>query len=427
MDENFLYFVWQYRYMNFSGLQTECGQQLKIKQFGVRNDFAGPDFLDALICLDGLDWFGKIEMHVKASDWYLHKHHHDKNYDNVVLHVVFENDRKVYRTDGTEIPSLELKKHIDTTLIERYQSTFNQLLSIPCANGISSVNRIKKLQVLDASLYERVVDKANDVLSSLRIKKGDWYQVLFELLSKNFGVRSNQEGMMLLAEKVDYQNLAKKANDQTMVEALLFGQAGLLQQVHDNDYTRKLKDAYGHFQNLFQLPRAVDVSYWNFAGVRPVNYPTLKIAQLAAVVIKIERLYGYLSNAQFDNIKELFKSIDVHPFWQTHYHFQKETKNHQTHLGDNFFENIVINTIVPFIAARGKYYDDEQMIQKAIEMLSKLKAERNRITKKWFNMDEVLAHAGDSQAFIHLYKNKCSKKKCLDCSIGIDILKQQIN
>ena len=424
MNESFLHFVWQFQYFDKQDLQTQETEPLSIFNVGFLNTNAGSDFSQAKIQIDKIEWVGNVEIHIKSSDWLLHKHDQNKSYDNVILHVVWQNDRKIKRTDGTFIPTLELKNRISKDLLKRYAQLVNSSDSIPCGKVFDKVDSILKTSMLDKAILQRLETKSGEILKMVGYNKGNWEETTYQWLAKSFGFKINSEPFLQLAKSLPYKIIQKHSSSISQIEALLFGQAGMLPAKTKDEYVTALFAEYQFLSQKYSLREtALHFSQWKFLRLRPANFPTLRIAQFARLMFTNPTLFSKIKEAK--SSIELIRLIDATPsaYWQTHYHFAKKSKSKIAPLGTSSKENLLINSMAPLLAAYGKYSDDYTYIDKATEMLQYLPAEKNKITRCWEELGLTVKSSFDSQALIEQYNNMCQKRFCLNCVVGTSILK----
>jgi hypothetical protein len=422
--EDFLHYVWQFKSFDFNDLQTSDGENLKIIHHGFLNKNSGPDFSNAKLQIENTLWAGNVEIHLKSSDWLKHKHQNDLAYENVILHVVYENDAKITRVDGSVLPVLELKNRIPEALIERYQTLFLNLNDFPCAAQIHNVDQLIIDSFLSRVLIERFEQKTVAVLDTLKELNGNWDETFYRFISKNFGFKTNGLPFELFAKAIPQNLYAKHKNNPTQIEALVFGGAGFLNDKFEEEYPLKLKTEFKFLQKKYNI-LPVEASVWKFMRMRPQNFPTLRLAQFAALVIKQNHLFSkVIEIKELAALSDLFKDLPVNPFWETHYHFKKSAIQVSTQIGKKSIENILLNTVALFLFAYGKYTDTQHYISRAINLLESLPAESNAITDRFTSSGVKMENAFVSQGLLQLKKHYCETKKCLSCGIGIKILKQ---
>ncbi len=419
MDEQFLHHVWKFQKLQ-GRLKTTCGQEIIVINQGNHNHNSGPDFEEARIKIGDIEWVGQIEIHVDSSNWQAHKHHLDKAYENVILHVVWKHDKEVL-LNGSPIPTLEINDLINQDEYMNYQAFINQKKDILCQEQLTNVSSLNFTNLLDRMMVERLEQKAEEILDLVNSKKADWEEITYLSLAKNFGFSVNKEPFLTMAAYLPHKVISKNTSNAKSIEALIFGQAGFLEGEIDN-YHQVLKKEYEFLKSKFQLQSKLTKSMWKFGRMRPSNIPTVRLAQFASLLYKNDRLFSKL--IEIDDPKEVPKQFefDVSEYWNTHYDFGKVRKKKGGKMGSSSIDNLIINTIAPLLAAYSIYMDDRSYMEKGIRILEVLRPENNNITKKWTAVDRAPKSAFDSQSLIGLYKNYCSKKKCLDCSIGVEIL-----
>ncbi|RYG05364.1 MAG: DUF2851 family protein, partial [Chitinophagaceae bacterium] len=420
--EEFLHFIWQFRLYDSKRLVTQTGGLIEVIRSGTLNKNAGPDFLHAKLIIDKTIWIGNIEVHIHSSDWLLHQHQHDEAYDNVILHVVYVNDEPIYRTDGTSIPVLVLKDCYPDKFLLRYEQLVQSANHFPCEQQIHSVNDFFVNSFLTSVGIERLLQKSEEVYDKLTELKGNWDETFYHFMAKNFGLKLNAVPMEMLARSLPQQILAKHKDSLFQIEALVFGQAGFLTQQFKDDYPRQLKREYQFLKHKYNL-KPLSVSLWKFMRMRPQNFPTLRLAQFAALIVNSNHLFSKIVMIKEHNaFAELFNALPVNAYWQKHYHFAKVAEHVGVQLGKGTIQNMLINTIALFLFAYGKYIDQQVLMERAVELLEHLPAEQNAILKQYTNVGVRIDTAFHSQALLQLKKVYCNEKKCLNCGIGIKIL-----
>jgi hypothetical protein len=423
MNESFLHYLWQFQYFDRSDLRSSEGEPITVLKIGYLNSNAGPDFADAKIKIDGIDWAGTVEIHIKSSDWQAHHHEMDAAYENVVLHVVWENDKPVFRKDKTQIPTLELKNRVDPSLLKEYKKLINSPSPIACERSFAQVEDAIKLSMLDRALMQRLEHKASIVDEILKLNQGDWEETCYQLLAKNFGFKVNADPFYQLAKSLPHK-IIQKQNSLLQVEALLFGQAGMLETKTKDEYITNIFQEYKLLAQKYSLHNArLTPSQWRFLRLRPPNFPTVRIAQFASLLYSSKNIFSQLIGAHsFPSVLK-FLSVEQSVYWNTHYRFGKKAKGAVSTMGASSVQNIIINTVAPLLVAYGKYKDEQMFIDRAVEFLQQLPAEENKITRIWSALGLKVKTAFDSQSLIELYNNFCQKRQCLNCSVGISILK----
>jgi len=423
-NEDFLHYVWKFRSFDFNGLQTASGEKLKIISPGFWNKDAGPDFNHAKIQIGENIWVGNVEIHLRSSDWIKHHHHDDQAYENVILHVVYEHDININRIDGKVIPVLELKNRIPQTLINQYEKLFLTLNDFPCAPQIKNVDQLIVDSFLSRTLVERFEQKSNAVFETLKELKGNWDETFYRFMAKNFGFKVNALPFELFAKEIPQQIYGKHKDNSLQIEALVFGSAGFLNNQFKEDYPAKLKQEFQFLQKKYKI-KPIQVSIWKFMRMRPQNFPTIRLAQFAALIVKANHLFSkILELKEVSSLRNLFGNLPVNMYWKTHYHFNKEAKEVGLQIGKTSVDNILLNTVALFLFAYGKHTGAQHYISRAIKLLESLPAEQNAIVNKFTDAGVKTENAFASQGILQLKKQYCDEKRCLSCGIGIKILKQ---
>ncbi len=423
MKEDFLHYLWRMKRFDMNALTTTEGESIMILESGEHNHNAGPDFLNAKLQIGNTVWAGNVEIHVLASEWIAHKHQNDLAYNNVILHVVLEEDKVIHRNTGGRIPCLELKKRIPPKLISKYEKLIHNEFWIPCQHHIHKVKEITKNIWLDRLLVERLERKTNAIVQSLSNNNNNWEESFYLFLARSFGVKHNADAFEQLARILPFQILLKHKSSLLQIEALLFGQAGLLEQAFNDDYPNKLKKEYLFLKEKFNL-QPMNPAGWKFMRMRPANFPSIRIAQFAVLIFQSHHLFSKALAAQ--NVKEFENMLDLKlsNYWLTHYTFDKESTKRKKSLGKQTIHLFIINTIAPFLFIYGKMKDEQQYKDKALRLLESMDAEKNSIIKKWIGLGFEVSTAYETQALIQLKGNYCDKKKCTQCAIGNSILKE---
>jgi hypothetical protein len=424
MREDLLHYLWKHRSFDQVGLKTTCGKPIQILKTGYHNHNAGPDFLEAQIQIDVVSWNGSVELHVNSSDWYQHKHDSNSNYDNVILHVVWEEDRQVYHADGQLIPCLEIKDLIDPALLYKYKELTYQISDIPCQFSIQSVPSIIQKGMLEKVAVERLKVKAEEVLKTFNSLNQDWEETSYRLTMSAFGTKVNKVPMLRLAELMPFRLLKKYLNEPDTCAALLFGQAGLLLR-SKHAYVTGLNERFQYLKHKHALSTSLERPQWKFSRMRPANFPSIRIAQLSAFITQNPTLYGYLTELSvFSEIERLFKVI-THPYWENHYDFNKvRSRKSEPIIGKQMVDHLIINVFSPLLMAVSIHFDQSTYMDRALEMLEKTSSESNTITRKLRKVGIETDNALTSQGALALYYNYCLKKNCLQCNIGGTILRQ---
>jgi len=417
MTERLLQFIWQFQYFNKGELTTLQGESLQILVPGQFNTNQGPDFLEAKIRIGNTTWAGNIELHFKASDWEKHNHHKDDNYSNVILHVVWEYDL----SQQNAIPVFELKERVSKILLERYDELMKTLSFIPCESRVHLVRDITWRSWKERLLAERLQRRSKTVERYLQQSTYHWEEAFWWLIARNFGMKVNAEAFEEMARSIPLAILAKHKNQIHQLECLLLGQLNLLNRNFKEGYPRMLKKEYEFYKKKYELRPTTRVPF--FLRMRPGNFPTVRLAQLAMLVFGSAHLFSKIKDAS--SILDVRKWFDVtaNDYWHYHYRFDERSSFKKKRLGASMTDNIIINTVAPMVFAYGLYHNDEKYKQKAIRWLEETVAENNSITKGFIQLNIENKNAFDSQALIELRNEYCDQKRCLDCSVGNAILK----
>lgn len=419
-SERLLHFIWQFQYFNRSELATTAGEPVQVHSAGQYNTNQGPDFQNAKIRIQKTTWAGHVELHVKTSDWKKHKHQGDKNYDNVILHVVWEHDTEPGELSNN-LPVLELKGRVSKILLQRYEELMNHSSFIPCEKMLGTVKAITWRSWKDRLLAERLQRKAATAEQYLQENNYHWEETFWWLLARNFGAKVNAAAFEEIARSLPVNILAKHKTQLQQLEALLFGQAGLLKEKRNDDYYNLLQREYLFLQQKYKLQPIHQPVH--FLRMRPGNFPTVRLAQLAALIQNSAHLFSKIKETvKAKDVKALF-DVTANDYWHYHYRFGEATAFKKKNLGGDMMDNILINTIAPVLFAYGSYHHEEKYKDKALQWLEKTAAESNSITKGFEQLGIENKNAFDSQALIELKNEYCSKKRCLECGVGNGLLK----
>lgn len=424
VTEAFLHYIWQFQYYERTSLATTEGEEVNVFTPGQRNPHSGPDFFNARLRLGGMTWVGSVEIHIFSSGWMDHKHFIDPAYDNVVLHVVWKNDAEIRRMDGSVIPTLELGGRIADALVLQYARLMRNPEPVPCAALLPKVKDIVKFSMLDRALTDRLEIKSASILKRLSRNNNDWEETVYQTILKNFGFMVNGDPFLQLAQALPFRILMRHADKALQIEALLFGQAGFLQdEVPGDVYYGTLRREYRMLAAKYQLQdKRINRAQWRFLRLRPANFPTLRIAQSAALLHQRKNFFSHLLDCRSAQAMRDFFHVVQSSYWLSHYHFFKEQSGEVSHLGDASIDNIIINSAVPILVAFGKSRGDDQHLERAVVILQALPPESNMITRQWKTVGIAVKNAFDSQAVVHLNNGYCMRRRCLDCKIGASIV-----
>lgn len=421
MVEDFLYYVWQYKIYSFP-LYTVDGKELSIIKAGYRNMNSGPDFAEAIIQIGDTQWAGSIEMHVKSSDWIKHGHTNNAAYDSVILHVVYEHDMEIETSGGNMLDVLELKGKIIEGQYARYKNLISSANWISCSSQISQVNDITIYSWLDRLLVERLESKTEYIENLLVEYSNNWEQVFYIALARNFGFNTNSAPFEQLAKSTPIEVLARYKDNIFQIEALLYGQADLLNSKLKDSYVQELWEEYQFLKKKHKLNSLFSYQ-WKFMRMRPVNFPTIRIAQFAQLIHQSSHLFSiFLQTEKLSDLQKFF-DLNVSEYWKEHYVFGKKTKFMEKAFGKSSFDLLLINTLVPFLFVYANHSTSEVLKSRALMFLQHTKAENNSIVKR-FSQEGIQAHhAAHSQALIELKNSYCTNLRCLNCAIGLQIIK----
>lgn len=422
MNEDFLYYLWQYQLFFKSAIKTTNQQEISILKTGIHNKNSGPDFLNAQIKIDAETWFGNVEMHVKSSDWYVHNHEVDSNYDAVILHVVWEHDVTVFTKENQVLPTLELKNFVDKELIFRYNNfIYDSKRWIPCENQLETVETFLITNWLERLYFERLENKSLVIKDILQQTNFDFEAVLFVLLVKNFGLKVNGDAFLKLVTSMDFSVVKKIRFDEQQLAALFFGQAGFLEDDFQEQYHISLKKDYDYLRHKYHL-EPIHKNHFHFFRMRPPNFPTIRIAQLVSLYHQHQNLFSKVMELEKKEDFYLLFSVNVQEFWKTHFTFETESKKSSKKITKSFVDLLLINTIIPlkFVYLQEKSGFDEEAI---LKLISQITPEKNSIIEAFSKLKVSPKNALESQALLTLKNDYCTKKRCLHCAIGNRLLR----
>jgi hypothetical protein len=421
MNEDFLHYLWQF-HLSGKELTGTRGESIKVWHPGNKNTDSGPDFFNGKVKIGQTLWAGNIEIHVKASDWYSHGHQLDKLYSSIILHVVYENDRPVFRQNGEPIPTLELRGQYDEHLYETYQGFLQSKHWIPCEQNITRAGHFQIQNWLYRLALERLEQKSGEIVSSLRQNKNDFREVFYRKLLQNYGFKTNGQAFSQLALALPYAVLARHRDSLLQIEALLFGQAGMLEKPFTDAYPRHLQDEYRFLAQKYHLT-PLQPEIWRFMRMYPSNFPTIRLAQFARLFyMSVSLLQKILEADRFTDIISLLQT-EASEYWNQHYQFEKPSPMRKKRMGKASIHILLINTIIPFTFVYGQHTNRQELCDKALEWLALLPAEKNTITRHFSLLGVTPKNAMQSQALLQLKKFYCDKKQCLHCNIGHQLLK----
>ena len=422
MTEQLLQFIWQFQYFNNLDIFTTEGQKITINSPGQLNRNQGADFDQARITIGDTNWAGKVELHIYASDWLKHKHDTDPNFARIILHVVWKFDKPITDALGHAIPTLELCPLVSKIMLQQYNQWMTTDKQIPCGEGIASVSPLVWQNWLQRLLVERLTKKHDTILQQLAQTNNHWEEVCWRLICKYFGGNVNSTSFAQLAESLPMSILAKHKNQIHQLEALLLGQAGLLHKNLVEQYPQMLYKEYQFLQKKYSL-RVINLPP-SFLRMRPVNFPTIRLAQLAMLIHQNTHLFAEIKNAnQPKDFAEKFM-VTANDYWHYHFSFDELTAHQPKQLGHQMFDTILINAIVPVLFSYGIHIGNDALKEKALAWLEQTKPEKNSKINPIIKLGVAPLNAFESQAMLQLKTNWCDAKACLQCAVGNAILKK---
>jgi hypothetical protein len=428
IPEEFIVYVWRNKLFNHENLKTTDGQPLRILHAGILNNNQGPDFIQAKVQIGEVILVGNIEIHVKSSDWDKHQHGKDNAYQNIILHVVYNDDKTLINNTGQSFPTLELNGKIFPSLLKKYHQLNRNTQTIKCSNLIKNFDTKELLKIeswKERMVVERMIKKSELIIDELKTLNNDWAQLLFSFFGKYMGGKLNGDAFYLLCKSTPLNVLHKHRNRLLSVEAILFGQAGMLEEDFEDTYYQSLKQEYTYFKKAYNL-KSLKLEMWKFFRLRPVSFPTIRIAQLAEL---IHRYFSFsLSDLEVESWEKTLQSVSASGYWDNHYVFGKKTKQSKPkHMGKQLIEGLQINAMIPFKMAYSKSQGNMAQFQESIELLHKMGKENNDIIRFWERVGFESKDAYDSQAYNEWTTNYCMKSRCIDCAIGNMLLKTSYN
>ena len=417
MKESILHYIWQFRLFPVQDLKTTDGQTVEIIDPGKPNTDAGPDFFNAKIKIDNTLWAGNIEIHSLSSDWVRHHHTTDKAYDNVILHVVNKADANVFRTNGDSVAQLELA--VPDHIRINYDELLREKKWIPCADKIHQVPLFLVNDWKNSLLVERLEQKTEMIETLLSQSNNHWEEAFYVSMARSFGFGTNSEAFERLARSLPMSILAKHKDNIFQLEAMLFGQAGLLENTVNDEYQLNLQKEYRFLQSKYQL-KPIESSEWKLLRLRPDNFPHVRLSQFAALIHRSTKLFSKIIESDNLQVMRGLSICEVSDYWKKHFLFGKESSVSGKRLGSKSIDILLINTVVPFLFAYFKKKNSDNDI--ALKLLELIPAEKNVIIRKWMELGIGAFSAFDSQALLQLKKKYCDEKKCLRCRIGHKVL-----
>ncbi len=422
MREDFVQSVWKYQLFDRKNLYSKDGSRIEIIHQGFLQHHSGPDFSAAKIKIDDTLWVGNVEIHLQSRDWNVHKHFLDDAYNNVILHVVFKDDTTLCKTEnGRVIPCIEIGPRISEQVLSKYEHLVQDLSILPCADVWPRLKEYEINEYLIQLALQRIEEKLLPIKHRLGHTKSHWEQVCFEFLCRHMGFHVNAEPMERLARSIPVEIIHKNADKPLLIDALLFGQAGMLERSFIDDYPNELKSNYRFLKKKYNL-NTIDQANWKFAKLRPLNFPSIRIAQLSSIMYHRTHLFqDCLNSSGMNHLKEFLKT-NVNAYWENHYVFDKESSPCNKNLGAESIEKILLNTLLLLWICYGQNNNEIDYINKAIDLMEEIKAEKNMYTHVYECTGFKASNAMQTQGLRFLWENYCDEKKCLNCNIGIKSL-----
>jgi hypothetical protein len=417
VTERLLQYIWQFQYFNKTALVTVEGETLLVIHPGLHNTNQGPDFIDAKIKMDNTIWAGSIELHINSSEWKNHKHDDDANYKNVVLHVVWQHDADLHLPFSTLI----LEDKVPKFLLVKYDELMKAASFIPCEKNIELAGTLTWSSWKERLLVERMQQRSAMIFGLHKKNNNHWEETFWWMLAKNFGVKVNSTAFEKIAQSIPVAVLAKHKNQIQQLEALLLGQAGLLENDFSEQYPQLLQKEYQFLQKKYQLQKVKAPLF--FLRMRPANFPSLRLAQLAMLIHSSVHLFAAVKETTTLTTIKALLNVTANDYWHYHYMLDEPGTFKKKNTGAQMIDNILINTIVPILFAYGLYHKDNSYKERAMQWLLEIDPEKNALTKGFELLHIENKNAFDSQALLQLKNDYCNKKRCLDCAIGNKLLK----
>lgn len=422
MTEDILHYIWKFQYYNEKQLLTTNGDSILVINPGIHNQNQGPDFTEAKIKINDTLWAGNIELHVNSSHWNLHNHSADSNYNNIILHVVWNHDIEIKDAGENNLPTLELQSRVSKLLIEKYIQLMETPQFIACEKLTHNLSELSLTSWKQRLVAERLLAKSKYVFETLNQTRFHWEEAFWLLIAANFGLKVNSEMFKKIAESLPLNILAKHKNSIIQIEAMLFGQAVLLEGDFADKYPAMLQKEFVFYRKKYQL-KPVDGELF-FLRMRPANFPTIRLAQLAMLIHNSQHLFSKIKETELVSEVKKMLSVEANDYWHYHYRFGEEAEYKVKRLGKQMTDNIIINTVVPILFSYGLHHEDEVYKEKAIRWLEEISPEKNSITQSFERLNYANNSAFDSQALIQLKNEYCEKKFCLQCAIGNSLFKK---
>ncbi|WP_310594775.1 DUF2851 family protein [Flavobacterium sp.] len=423
MKEDFLHHLWKFKNFNTRTLKSTTGELITIIHVGQYLEQAGPDFFNAQIIIGNQKWAGNVEIHLKSSDWYAHHHEKDSAYENIILHVVWEHDVEIYRRDNSVVPVLALKEFVSSETIANYNSLRSTKSWIYCEKQLADLDDFLLSNWQERLFFERLERKSKPIFELLHQTNSDWESVLFYLLAKNFGLNTNGESFFKIASSIPFSIIRKEGFELANIEALLFGNAGLLDSDKEDQYFSDLKFRYYYLLQKYQLEKPI-IAPVQFFKLRPDNFPTIRLSQLAALYHSQQNLFSKIIQLNSALAIYQFFEVSASSYWSSHYQFDKESPKKKKLMSKSFIDLLIINTILPIQFAYSQSLGEENS-EDLIQLLVAISPEKNSIIDKFKSFGITSKNAFETQSLLQLKKEYCNKSKCLECAIGVELLQNK--
>jgi hypothetical protein len=417
VTEKLLQSVWKNQWFAKDKLETVHQQPLSVINHGFSHQDAGPDFKQAIIKIGEVTWAGNVEIHIRSSDWYKHQHQKDMKYNSVILHVVYEHDQEVFTAQNTLLPTLVLQPLISPQLLLRYNQLIHAPHPLPCEAYIENIPTLTIQSFLTRLTYDRLVRKQSQIFDILHSFSEDWEQTLFYILCQSFGFKTNAPAFEMLGKALPFKILKKHTDSHLQVAALIFGQAGMLEEELGDNYYQSLQNEYFYLRTKYRL-LPIEVKCWNLLRLRPHNFPCIRLAQLIEVIFHHQKLFEKIIHP---NPLSYFENLFIHKpeeYWNTHYYFGKKSRECEKMMGEKSFQLLLINALVPFLYAYSTFTGNEKLQEYCMRLLELLPFEENHITTKYQQKGFCDHNASNSQALLELHQKYCEKKQCIECVVG---------
>jgi len=421
MKEDFLHYLWKFKKFDSLNLKSVHNEPITIIKTGDYLELSGPDFFNAHIEIGGQKWAGNVEIHLKSSDWYLHNHEKDAAYKNVILHVVWENDTAIFRENNTEISVLVLKDYVSKETIDNYNALVSPKTWISCERQLKEIDKFIFKNWQERLFFERLERKSKFIYQLLEETNQDWEAVLFCLLAKNFGLNTNGNSFLQISKAIPFSVIRKESFEVENLEALLFGTSGLLEAEKEDVYYKDLKFRYFYLLHKYQIEKTY-VDPLQFFKLRPDNFPTIRLSQLASLYHKHQNLFSKIIDLK--SVEEVYHllSVSASSYWQNHYQFDKESPKKSKTLSKSFIDLMIINTIIPLQFAYSNIRG-ESIAEDLIDFINEVASEKNTIIDKFNSFGVKSQSAFESQSLLELKNEYCERKACLKCALGLELLK----